>query len=892
MDPADWSRARPIFEEAVELAADERAAFVERACGDAPAVRVLVDGMLAADADASSGAGDATDARASDALAPRSAPLLDRAASGVAALVGDLARDRVGETIGEHRVVALLGQGGMGSVYLAERTGGDFEQRVAIKVVKRGMDTEQVLRRFREERRILASLEHPGVARVLGGGETADGLPYLVMEHVDGAPIDASCRERRLDVAARLRLFAEVCEVVSHAHRRLVVHRDLKPSNILVTREGSVKLLDFGVAKVLDGSDGQPTLTQAGQRPMTPGYASPEQVRGEAVTTASDVFALGVLLYELLADVHPFLGAPAAGGDGRDGATSAAGSRGSRGIGDEASVGSPRAGRGGRASSRPSAAEVERLVCEAEPPPPSTACRATDPARARRLVGDLDTIVLAALRKEPERRYASVDRLRDDVRRHLDGFPVLARRDTLGYRATKFARRNAGGLVAAALVLATLVTTVTYYTLELRDERDRAEREALKAGKVADFLRSTFSAPDVLDLVPSDAPQGLDVTAGQLLERGVARIREELLDEPDVRASLLETFAGTYRTLGEYALAAGLMEEALALRVEHDGPGSMAVVQTENLLASIYSENGELDRALPLFRSSLEGLRPLVAEDSMSIGVAANDLGILLWKQGRPAEAEPLLREALEVFRGEYGDEHGFTAVALGNHARALRDTGRYDEAVAQVREALDVKLRLLGPDDASVANTHGQLGMLQLENLEQPDAAEASFREALAIRRAQLGEDHPYVAVSLHELARALHAQGADEEAEALFREALALRRAELPSEHPHTAMSLAGLGGFLVDAGRLDEAAPMLRESLAMRVSLLGDAHHDTAESRSLLGLCLVRRATDAGDDTRLAEGRALMERAAAQLEESLGAGDPRTRRARARLASAATP
>ncbi|MEW5918709.1 MAG: serine/threonine-protein kinase, partial [Gemmatimonadota bacterium] len=451
-----WQRIEGILDEVLELPREARAKFLTQACEGDGQLRAEVERLLLS-ADGESG-------------------LLDDSADANAALLlgdEDAARSRMGETVGPYRIVRELARGGMGAVYEAERVDGAFQQRVALKLVRRGMDSEEVQQRFLAERQILARLTHPNIAALLDGGQTDVGQPWFAMELVVGRPITAWCDDRRLGIDARVELVEQVCRAVSYAHRNLVVHRDLKPSNILVTDDGVVKLLDFGIAKLLhDGTAHGDTVTHLGSRAMTPEYAAPEQVRGEAVTTATDIYALGAVLYEILTGhrAHRFR--------------------------------------------RRSAAEVERVVCEQIPEAPSTvitrteerelsdgtvetvdpirvsAARGAPVARLRKLLdGDLDTIALKALRKEPDRRYPSADALLDDLLRRRSGLPVLARQDTLGYRARKFVARNRIAVAAAVVVVLSLGAGLVGTTWQARV----ASRQAVRATIVKDFLVGLFN---------------------------------------------------------------------------------------------------------------------------------------------------------------------------------------------------------------------------------------------------------------------------------------------------------------------------------------------------------------------------------------------------------------
>ena len=494
-----------------------------------------------------------------------------------------------GARVGDYEVVRHLGSGGMGSVYLAVRADRRYRKEVAIKILKRGLDSEEILRRFRQERQILASLDHPNVARLLDAATSDAGQPCFVMEYVEGTRIDRYCDDRRLSIRERLELFRTVCDAVQAAHRGLVVHRDLKPGNILVTTEGAPKLLDFGVAKLLDPDSFPQTVvpTALPYHPMTPDYASPEQVRGEAITTASDVYSLGVLLYRLLTGHRPY-----------------------------------------RVDLR-RPAEMERVICEVEPEKPSattsssrdgTATSETRPRAEgspeklrRRLAGDLDTIVLKALAKEATHRYGSVFQLSEDLRRHLEGLPILARRPTFGYRAGKFLRRYRAGVAMACLSVALLlagIATTTWQAQIARSERARAESEKAVAEEAVSFMETLFEIAD-----PSQA-KGETVTALEILEKGAERFAE-LEDQPQVQARLMDSIGRSYQGLGLYEEAARQLEEALETRRRVLGDDHLETAETlDNLAGLVFEAKGRLRARRPVFPRSLGNPPPAAGRPS------------------------------------------------------------------------------------------------------------------------------------------------------------------------------------------------------------------------------------------------------------------------------------
>jgi serine/threonine-protein kinase len=771
-EAVSWRAVREILAGALDLPSGDRPAFVAGACGDDGALRREVESLLAEE----EGLGDFLAAPIftlhGDDPEPAADPDLDR-------------------LVGPYRLIRRLGRGGMGTVYLAERADGRFEQRVAVKLIKRGMDTDEILRRFDVERRILAGLVHDHVARLYDGGSTDDGLPYFVMEYVEGEPIDDYCDRRRLPTAARLALFQTVCRAVHSAHQNLVVHRDLKPGNILVTADGAPKLLDFGIAKLLapeDGAAGAPTVL--GELPMTPAYASPEQVRGAAVTTASDVYSLGVLLYELLTGARPY---------------------------DADTL-------------RPDL--WARLICDEEPPRPSTAVRRAreirlpggatasltpqavaaarggDPRRlGRRLAGDLDRIVMTALAKDPRRRYGSAEQLAEEFRRHLEGLPVRARTPTVAYRAGKFVRRHRFGVGAAAAAAGALVA----FAVTMAVERGRTAVERDRAIEVTEFMVDAFeiSAPG--------RARGEEVTAREILEQGAARIDAELTGQPLTQATLKDAVGRVYRNLGLFEEAKPLLEAALRLREAELGP------------------------------------------DHPETAVSREHLGLVLRNLGDGERAERLLRRAVETLERHRGDDGGELALAQGLHnlASLLAEGGRYDEAEALFRRALAIKRRL--PEAAGAAGLAASLNgyATLLATRGRLDEAEALYREALLARRAAHGPVHPEVSSALNNLANVLAERGSRDEAQSLYAEDLALRRKLYGDGDPRVAVALNNEAMLRQERGDAAGAVPLFREALAIFRRAVGDAHPNVAVARRNLAAALAARGEPAAceEEARLA-------------------------------------
>jgi serine/threonine-protein kinase len=801
----DIGRLIDVFGEAVERAPAERSALLDAACSGAPDLRAEVESLLSANAQA----GDFCHALDPD----RGAALL--------AAVSDVEPSR--RRAGPYRLLQELGRGGMGVVYLAERVEGGFEQRAVIKLIKRGMDSDAILRRFLRERQILAGLEHVNVARLLDGGVTDDGQPYFAMEYVDGQPLTAYCNERRLTVEQRLRLFEDGCRAVQHAHGKLVVHRDLKPSNILVTRDGQLKLLDFGIAKLLVEEDDATAITQAGRPLLTPAYAAPEQVRGEPVTTATDVYALGVVLYVLLTGRHPY---------------DAEGRR---------------------------CSDVARAVCEVEPQPPSVAV-ASEPRLARRLRGDLDTIVLKALSKEPSRRYASAEAMAEDVRRHLRGHPVQAHRDTMAYVVTKFVRRHFVGVATAAVVTLSLflglIGTAWQATVAAR-ERDRARLETERAEKVKEFLVDLFRGSDPV------LSKGETITARDLLERGIAKIERELDGHAALQAELFGTVARISHSLGRYDRARALGERSVELTRQAYGPDDPQVAEALDTLGWILQRSGDYAAAEDVARQALAHRRRLLPADSPDLATSIELLGVLLRERGKSVEAEPLHREALAILQRRLGPDHPNTASSLSNLGNVLYMKGDYSSAAEQHREVIRIQRKALGDRHASVATSLVSLGVALVQD-GNISGAEAAYGEALTIRREVYGDEHPRVSESLHHLAAASQAKGDLPGAETLYRQALAMDRTLKGEGHRDVGVVLANLAHALAQQAQFEEAMPLFEKAAALLRRTAGRDHPLLARTLERYGSALV-------DEGRAPKALPLLDECVAINQARYGAQHP---------------
>lgn len=802
LDPERWRRISAVLDAALDAPEDERAGVVDALCAGDQDLRDEVASLLRA--------GDA----AGDLL---EAPAVERARAlgeiehGAGPPAGPGPQDLDGRRFGPYRLRTKIGEGGMGAVYLADRTDGQFDQQVAIKLLPAGAHGEAWRQRFLQERQILARLEHPGIARLLDGGVTAEGLPYFAMEFVDGEPITAHCARLALPVRARLQLFLQVCEAVEYAHHNLVVHRDLKPSNVFVDRSGRIRLLDFGIAKWL-GEEADASLTAAhrGAGPLTPQYAAPEQLLGEAVTTGTDVYALGAMLYELLAGTPPH----------------------------------DAAGRSIR--------QLERAILHDEPAPPSaTVTGAAGPgdvpidAWRAQLRGDLDQVVLKAIRKEPAARYASVEMLAADLRRHLGNYPVLACGDGRAYRARKFLARHRFAAVAATLVAVSMAAGVGGTVWQARKARAEADR----ARAVQDFVVSLFRTTE-----PGAGAQSRSVR--DLLAQGEARIDSELAQQPAVQVELWRTVAEVQRQLGDYERAERLLRKATDRLRQATPPDPLELARTQFQLAAVLNDHYRPDESARLAQEAVPVLERALGGSSEEMGDAYDLLGSLRYQQGDYAEAERLRLRARDVYRRGGGERSRKVSDIDNNLAVFHAERGRLDEAEAAGRRAVDVRRSLLGdahPDTLlaryNLANVFYQAGRW--------DEAAREFAGILPAQERVLGPAHPHVALTRRQVARIDAGLGRYGEAARLLDEVAAATRASYGRESVAAAYVSVQRSRLEQLRGRFDEAVRFGRDAVAMLERVAGADHPDTAWAR----MNLADRAIDAG---RYDEAAALLDAA----------------------------
>ena len=792
LSPERWVRIQSLFDDVTALPAAEREAWLGEHCGDDPALRDYVASLMVADPNIDATVEQTIVGAARDAFGDRSSDQF------------------TGETIGPYRIERLLGEGGMGMVYLASRADEQFDQQVAIKLGRHRLVDPQTEYRLRHERQILADLDHPGIARLFDGGTTNEGVPYIVMEYIDGIRIDAYCDLHRLNINDRLALFRQICIAVHHAHQNLIVHRDIKPSNILVTGDGTPKLLDFGIAKLTDAAGAATQgLTQEGAVVMTPANATPEQILGQPVTTATDVYGLGLLLYRLLCGLRPF-----------------------------------------KADSM-TPSDIARKVCEEDLPAPSVRLqrlrhgpgnhaaariqvveiadnrRLSEERLVRRLRGDLDTIVMQALSKDPARRYRSAGALAEDIDLHRKSMPIQARRDAWTYRTAKFVRRHYIGVAISAVVAAMLFgfsVVVAIQNHTIAEERDTAR-------EVSRFLENIFEARD-----PALA-RGANITADELLSEGARRIRSELQGRPEIQSTLMATIGRVYFNLGANDDAVRLLEDALETKIGEHGPSHPDIALIQNDLGKALIRVSDYARAEALLNSALRINSRLLGEDTTATAENLYNLAQLHLRTGEDLEAQRFAERSIEIYETHRGSHPIKLAEAkniLGRIAQVLGDLGRARQLLV---ESIDILEKEGGIDHPYMAYYLQNLGVLQ-RSLGELDTAEQSFDDAITTTRRILGEEHYLIAESLIFKGSVLHERGSLDEAETVMRESLALHIRTRGSEHPSVGYAQTLVGMLLHDKGEVAEAEAALNDAIDLFTRVLDPGHQYIASAMTELG------------------------------------------------------
>jgi tetratricopeptide (TPR) repeat protein/tRNA A-37 threonylcarbamoyl transferase component Bud32 len=734
----------------------------------------------------------------------------ERLRRAIGSAAGELAEsgnvDWRGRMLGNYCIEERIAAGGMGVVFRARRSDAQFERKVAVKLLNSPLASDDARRRFRAERQILADLNHPNIAQLLDGGTTDEGIPYLVMEHIEGLPIDDYCRANGLTIAQRLRLFVQVCAAVQYSHQHLIVHRDIKASNILVTVDGAPKLLDFGIAKLLETDTGQAAanLTVADARLLTPRNASPEQVRGATITTASDIYSLGVLLYELLAERQPY----------------------------EVTSLTP--------------LDLQRAICETMPPPPSR-------TRAE-LAGDLDIIVLTAMRKEPERRYATARQLADDIESHLEHRPIVAHADTWTYRTGKFLRRHALGVAAAFGVVLMIGGLVAFYTVQLAQERDRLARASATAEEVSAFLVGLFE-----DANPSLARP--DITARQVLEDGAERIEHLRAAQPLVAARLMITMSRAYACLGLYDRSQELARDALGVRQRLLPEGDPSIAEALHYVGLTQGELRQHAEALATLQEALRLREAALGPDALPVGETLYRIGFVQHRLGDYPAMGATLKRALPIHEQALGANNPATAEVrrmLGIYYYLVSD---HAASLDSLQQALQVLEQTHGKDSIRIVDTLQALGRLHWQLGEFPRAIEI-YSRALAIKEAHLGPEHPDLGPTLYGIAVSNKDAGALSESGKYYDRVIALQEKVLGPDDFYLALSLSGYGFLHLELGNLDRARAALTRSLAIAEKKWGPRHPDLRAPLAGLAKVLIEQRDFATAQAHLERALAIVE------------------------------
>lgn len=697
----------------------------------------------------------------------------------------------IGARFGPFEITEQLGQGGMASVFKGERTDGKFSQQVAIKLLDRDKPSKDIIERFRMEQEILASLSHPNIAQLYDGGVTKEGIPYLIMEYVDGVPIDQYCAEHRLNVEERVNLFKDVCKAVQFAHTNLIIHRDIKAQNILVTSEGVVKILDFGIAKLLDPKLSGHTLlqTQPGQRFWTPQYASPEQVNGKVITTATDVYALGVLLHKLLTGTYPLT------------------------FADK------------------SLKEIERIITEDTPEPASTSLQNLDSSvflkefqgftkdrLVNELKGDLDAMILKSIRKEPEYRYNGVGQFLEDLDRYQKGLPLTAHKDTLTYRIGKFYRRNKTGIVTSIMLLLLIIGFTGFYTWRIAQERDQAQYEAKRAERVTEFVVDLFEAND-----PS-VSRGEQLTASELLEIGLQSV--DTLQQAEIKVDIMDAIGRAYGEMGDFSKAISILEEVHDLSNEYHGAASEEAAITATNLANYYRRIGDFVKAEKFTRKAMDLWEQLEGANSVNIAQLTSNLASVNYYLGKQEEAISLYREAYQKQMELLDPNDPEIATTLNGLNAVLYQTGQFDEVKKSIERVFEIYESNFGIKHPMTADqlSNKALILFQTGNI---DSAEIVSRETLALQKELHNQDHPSVAAELNNLGEIITAKGKFEEAESLLTEAVAMRKRVYGEEHILLARSIYNLGAAQDRQGKNEEALSNYKKAISM-TKKVAPVHH----------------------------------------------------------------
>jgi len=842
MQSENWKKIKELLDEVLSLELSERQKFLDNAKVSAE-LRAEVESLLAFET-------ESEDLMRLSAV-EFSKDFFDEAAQNLL----------VGQQIGNYKIIRELGQGGMGAVYLAERADGKFEQKVALKLLKREMNTSALRRRFEQEQKILASLGHPNIARLLDAGATDDKVPFLAMEYVEGLPIDEYCAKHQLDLNQRLDLFRKVCLAVNFAHRNLIVHRDLKPSNILVNEDGMPKLLDFGISKILSAEFEQKnsaTVTKLGV--MTPSYASPEQLQSKSVTTATDIYSLGVILYELLSGHRPF------------------------------------------ETKEDDLKEIYKAVLENDPPPPSVVIADSEsvttqlPKNTRRqkiqtnpqsvirnpqLKGDLDNIVLKALRKEPERRYSSAENFAEDIHLHQRGLPVTARPNTFSYRAEKFFKRNKAGVIGGILLILAIVGGIiaTLWQAKIaRAERDRARFEAAKAEKINLFLQNVLNLSNPF-WISANPDSNVEATITQALDEAAQKVETDLAGQTEIQAEIYYTLGKTYMGQGKFEKAQAQLEKSFEKFSQISSENSSKKMQVKLILGELIAYQGIESDTEQLFTEIVAYFRGNLdksEENKKWLAMALSDLAVAVARKGKIAESEKFFRQSLEHSLTLNGQDRWIYVQTKGDLGDVLVEQGKTDEAIRLYQSAIEEGNKLTDKPRPENANNYYDLGRVykRLENY--PEARE-NIQKAYEIFKKTLGEETVQTSMTRKQIAELYYLQGDYTNARTEIDEVLKVINKVVP-EKPNLYNLYAEevLANVLTKTGEAEKAEKIMREVVAAYHKLLKSPNSDIATANKSLGETLIAQ-------KKFSDARKVLTEAEKEFVASVGENAPQTKQCR---------
>jgi serine/threonine-protein kinase len=765
MSDLNWNKVEAIIDRAMDLPEGERKLFIEEQCGDNLKLKGEVTLLLESIFDSEGWLEDPADYKKE---------FYEEISDDVELLAAG--QPLIGKQVGSYTIKEKIGEGGMGVVYRAERSDEEFAHRVAIKIIRHERATRENIRRFKHEQRILAGLNHPGIARLFDGGVTGDGFPYIIMEYVDGTPIDDYCHQQSCTLDHKIELFENVLEAVRYAHENLVIHRDLKPGNILVDQDGNIKILDFGISKLLEDEDDM-ELTQTGARLLTPHYAAPEQVKQQNITTATDLYALGIIFYQLLAGKHPF---------------------------DFEEL---------------SRYEMEQAILEQEAPRPSA--KISSPKLQKKLQGDLDAIALKAIRKESDKRYRVANEFLDDLKNYQTGLPVSAREDSFKYRSQKFFKRHKPGIAIAMGVLFLIIGFAGFYTWRIAQERDQAQLETQKAQNVKELLIDIFEANDPIS---GDAETA---SLPKLLENGTTKILNRDI-EPSVKLELLFTLGTIYQNITEFDKARQLAQESLRLSNKYFGALSVYSAKSYIKLAGIDYDLGNYEEGkkdVVKAKNILNGQHP---ESNPVYSELYNHFGFIEEAMSNYDSSRVYFQKSLDNIKKQSPIDSAKYVNVLASVGRSVHRTGNYKKADSLMFVALKTSERFHGENDAVTASIAGDIGMYYMTRAKY-DSSRIYYNRSLDIKEKIYGEKgHPNYSATLINLGVLEAYTGNNEVAEPLFIKALKIDTKLFGENHPYIAITKGHLASIYMEWGELSRAKGLMEEQLQVYLDSYGPEHY----------------------------------------------------------------